>query len=262
MKRIFFVHWNAAEAEERAGRLREAGYDVDPYWKTDNTGLGHLRANPPDLILVDLSRVPSHGRGVATFLRRQKATRPVPVVFVGGVPEKVARIREALPDAVYAEWRGIRSALRQALASAPPAPVVPPTTMAGYSGTPLAKKLGIRAGSVVALLHAPPGFAPQIEPLPEGVRLQEKPAGASRMLLFARSQADLARRFPAAERALPEKGGLWICWPKKASGIASDLSEPAVRAFGLARGLVDYKICAVDATWSGLCFARRRKAKD
>ena len=81
------------------------------------------------------------------------------------------------------------------------------------------------------------------------------------MLPFARSQADLVRRFPAAERALPEKGALWICWPKKASGIASDLSEPAVRAFGLARGLVDYKICAVNETGSGLCFARRRKAK-
>ena len=259
MKRIFFVHWNAAEAEERAGRLRQAGYKVDAYWQTDNTGLGLLRTNPPDLILVDLSRVPSHGRAVATFLRRQKATRHVPVVFVGGVPEKVARIREELPDAVYADWPSIRSALRQALARAPASPVVPPTTMAGYSGTPLAKKLGIRAGSIVALLNAPPGFAKQLDPLPEGIRLQEKPAGAKRMLLFARSQADLARRFPAAERALPEKGGLWICWPKKASGIASDLSEPAVRAFGLARGLVDYKICAVDATWSGLCFERRRK---
>jgi CheY-like chemotaxis protein len=261
MKRIFFVHWNAVEAEERAGRPRQAGYDVDAYWKTDNTGLGLLRANPPDLILVDLSRVPSHGRAVATFLRRQKATRHVPVVFVGGVPEKVTRIRETLPDAVYAEWRGVRGALRQALASAPAAPVVPPATMAGYSGTPLAKKLGIRAGSVVALLNASPGFAQQLEPLPEAVRLQQKPAGANRMLLFARSQADLARRFPAAERALPEKGALWICWPKKASGIASDLSEPAVRAFGLARGLVDYKICAVDVTWSGLCFARRRKVE-
>ena len=125
MKRIFFVHWNAAEAEERAGRLRQAGYDVEAYWRTDNTGLGLLRANPPDLILVDLSRVPSHGRAVAIFLRRQKATRRVPVVFVGGVREKVARIRGELPKAVYAEWRAIRGALRQALASVPATPVVP-----------------------------------------------------------------------------------------------------------------------------------------
>ena len=119
MKRIFFVHWNAAEAEERAGRLRQAGYDVDAYWKTDNTGLGLLRANPPDLVVLDLSRVPSHGRAIAIFLRRQKATRHVPAVFVGGVPEKVARLREELPDAIYAEWPSIRSALRQALASLP-----------------------------------------------------------------------------------------------------------------------------------------------
>jgi hypothetical protein len=79
-----------------------------------------------------------------------------------------------------------------------------------------------------------------------------------RILLFTTSRADLERRFPAASRALAEGGGLWIVWPKKASGVATDLGETEVRAFGLAAGFVDYKVCALDTTWSGLLFARRR----
>ena len=79
------------------------------------------------------------------------------------------------------------------------------------------------------------------------------------ILLFTKSRADLARRFPAAARALAEGGGLWIVWPKKASGVVSDLGENAVREFGLAVGFVDYKVCAVDQTWSGLLFARRKR---
>ncbi|MCP4662787.1 MAG: DUF3052 domain-containing protein [bacterium] len=131
--------------------------------------------------------------------------------------------------------------------------------MDGYSGTPLPKKLGIRAGSVVALLGAPAGFERKLGELPEGVRLKKQARGhADVILLFARSRANLEARFPAAARALAEGGGLWIVWPKKASGVASDLTLPAVRAFGLGSGFVDYKICAVDETFSGLLFARRR----
>lgn len=130
---------------------------------------------------------------------------------------------------------------------------------AGYSGTPLPRKLGIKSGETVALLGAPDDFDDTLGELPDGVRVKRQARGrADRVLVFARSRAELARRFPAAERALVERGGLWLCWPKKASGVATDLAEPDVRSFGLAAGFVDYKICAVDATWSGLLFARRK----
>ena len=130
---------------------------------------------------------------------------------------------------------------------------------AGYSGTPLPRKLGIKPGSVVALLGAPPGFAKRtLGPLPEGARLRSDTRVAYGVcILFARSMAELKHRFPAAHRAIGRSGALWLAWPKQASGVPTDLDGNRVREFGLLAGLVDYKVAAIDATWSGLCFARR-----
>jgi hypothetical protein len=131
---------------------------------------------------------------------------------------------------------------------------------AGYSGTPLPKKLGIKPGAVVALLRAPAGFAERtLGPLPDGVELRSDARKAYAVgVLFARSRAELARLFPAARKAMGEKCALWIAWPKQASGVPTDLDGNRVRAFGLEAGLVDYKVAALDATWSGLCFARKK----
>ncbi len=129
----------------------------------------------------------------------------------------------------------------------------------GYSGTPLPKKLGIKAGSAVALLGAPADFESTLGGVPEGVRFKKQARGkADVILLFARSRTELRRRFPSAANAVAETGRLWMCWPKKASGVATDLTQDAVRGQGLDNGFVDYKIAAIDATWSGLCFARRK----
>jgi hypothetical protein len=136
-----------------------------------------------------------------------------------------------------------------------------PGTFDSYSGTPLPKKLGINAGAAVALLGAPKDFERTLGELPAQVSLQHQARGqASVILLFVTSQAKLEKRFAAAARSMSEGGRLWIVWPKKASGVPTDLSEDAVRHFGLSAGLVDFKISAIDATWSGLCFARRRRA--
>lgn len=134
-----------------------------------------------------------------------------------------------------------------------------PGTMDGYSGTPLPKKLGIRAGSVVALLGASARFEQTLDALPDNVRLQKHARGrADVIILFAKSRTDLDRRLSAAIRALAKGGRLWIAWPKKASGVPCDVTETVVRELGLGAGLVDYKISAMDETWSGLCFTRRR----
>ncbi|MHC4515486.1 MAG: PleD family two-component system response regulator [Planctomycetota bacterium] len=257
MVRVLLIHWNADEAKERLQRLRSAGHTATAYSQQGGGGLQKFRDKPPAAVVIDLSRLPSHGRAVATWLRQQKATRQVPIVFVDGDREKVARTRKALPDAVYASWRGIRGALARALAKPPTKPVVP-GTMADYSGTPLPKKLGIRAGSVVALLGAPDRFEKTLGKLPADVTLRHQARGkADLVMLFTKSRADLDRRLAAAKRTIADRGSLWIAWPKQASGVASDLTQQLVRKTGLATGLVDYKICAIDATWSGLRFARR-----
>ena len=130
--------------------------------------------------------------------------------------------------------------------------------MAGYSGAPLPQKLGIRAGSRVALVRAPEGFEEVLDPLPEGVRLRTQARGAQDVVLFfATRLSELERRFSALARAVEPAGGLWIAWPKKTSFVATDLTENVVRDVGLANGLVDNKVCGVDDTWSGLRFVYR-----
>jgi hypothetical protein len=130
---------------------------------------------------------------------------------------------------------------------------------AGYSGTPLPQKLGIKEQSRAVLVRAPHDFAATLGTLPAGARVVDRLTGeADVILLFCRALAELQRDFPRAQALLAERGGLWACWPKKAAGVRTDLDENAVRAVGLGHGLVDIKVCAVDSTWSGLRFARRR----
>ena len=257
MPRIRLIHWNAAEAAERAARLPADEYQVN-HAQLDSASLRDLRANPPDALLIDLGRLPSHGRDVGVAMRQTRATRGIPLVFVDGDPAKVQRVRHLLPDAVYTNWPDIRLALHQAIFSPPPDPVVPESGLAGYSGTPLPRKLGIKPGYVVATPGAHNDFRDTLGALPADVILRRRVQGRCDLIVwFVGSQRQLRQRVERyGQKAGP--GGLWICWPKKASGVKSDLSERVVRKTGLANGLVDYKIAAIDQTWSGLRFTRRK----
>lgn len=254
--RVRLVHWNEGELPERARRLRAAGFRVEAgsfgpdTWK-------RLRDDPPAALVVDLSRLPSHGRQVAFAIRSAKRTRKLPLVFVGGEPDKVERIREAFPDATYADWRRIRGAVSRAIARPPAEPVVPVSPSGAYSGTPLVKKLGVRPGALVGLVGAPRGFEATLADLPEGAKVRRRTTGPPDLTLwFVRKRHEMERGIAAmADRA--GGGGLWVVWPKQASGKAADLTQTDVRRIALARGLVDFKVCAVDATWSGLRFSRR-----
>ena len=258
MSRIVLIHWSSAEAEPRARRLHDVGHEVEVYSDQQGGGLRRLVENPPAAFVIDLSRLPSQGRGVATWLRQHASTRAVPIAFVGGQPDKVAATRALLPDAGYTDWSRVELDLPEIIACPNAAPVVP-DAMAEYHAVPLAKKLGLKERLTVALLGAPPGLEQLLEPLPKGARLSRRPRKPVRLvLLFVRSRADLERRLPAAISLLAEGGGVWVAWPKRASGIDCDLNQGVVRAHGLDASLVDYKICSVDATWSALLFARRR----
>ncbi len=129
--------------------------------------------------------------------------------------------------------------------------------VAGYSGTPLATKLGIREGSRVAIVAAPDGFADRLDLPPRTVLRTQARGRLDVVVFFVTRQAELSRRFAGMQRGLEDDGGLWIAWPKRTSRVATDLSEGIVRAVGLDHGLVDNKVAAIDDTWSGLRFVYR-----
>jgi CheY-like chemotaxis protein len=255
--KIRLIHWNADEAKVRAESLRKAGYQVDASMVENQASFKAMRANPPDVFVIDLTRLPMQGRDVVLATRQAKSTRHVPVVFVDGEDAKVEKVKRSIPDAIYTTWRGIRGALKKAASNPPENPVVPSSNLAGYSGTPLPKKLGIKDGFTVALVDAPDGFETTLGSLPENVRLVRNPRGARDLTLwFARDVKSLERKVDAMVRH--GDPGLWICWPKRTSSLASDIGEQIVRDAGLSRGIVDYKVCAIDDTWSGLKFAKRK----
>jgi hypothetical protein len=126
--------------------------------------------------------------------------------------------------------------------------------MTGYSGTPLPRKLGIKAGARLALIGAPDGFDETLGDLPDDVAVRRRVGGPPLdvIVAFSARRSLLERRLPALSAALDPAGGLWIAWPKRASGVPTDVTEDVVRTLGLAAGLVDNKVCAIDEVWSGL----------
>ncbi len=132
--------------------------------------------------------------------------------------------------------------------------------MAGYSSTPLAKKLGIKEGSRVALVNAPDNFEATLDPLPENVEIVKRINNPMDIILyFVMSERGLARDFARLAKKLVPNGMIWIAWPKKSSGVKTDLTFENVQRIGLNSALVDVKICAVDEIWSGLKFVYRLK---
>jgi hypothetical protein len=135
--------------------------------------------------------------------------------------------------------------------------------MPADSTTPLIRKLGIKEAMRILFVNAPTSFECTLGPLPHGVELCRDEAGQLSefdvIVCFAHSEAELQARFAELAGQLTPAGGLWIAWPKKASGVATDLSDDVVRRLGLAHGLVDNKICSIDAIWSGQRFVVRLK---
>jgi hypothetical protein len=253
--RVRLIHWDGPEGHDRKRRLAALGHDVE-FDDEDGPGLRRLlRTNPPDAYVIDLTRRPSLGRQVGMALRTMKDTRMVPIVFVDGDPEKVASVKAMLPDATYTTWRRLKTSIPRAIANAPASPVVPPSSI--YSGKSPVEKLGVKSGMRVALLGAPPEFAKALAPLPRGVTFSAKADGADLYLCVVRSGRDLAAQLATLGRSV-DRQVLWIIWPKKASRLKSDVSGNIVRETGLALGWVDFKVCAIDDTWSGLAFKRRR----
>jgi hypothetical protein len=252
-RRVRLIHWNAGEAAERAELLRAAGFAVAHAQITSAADLSGFRVDPPDVVVIDLSRLPMQGRDFALAIRSYASLLHVPIVFVGGQQEKVGLVRDRLPDAVYADWPGIGEAVREALARSSEGPARRRGRMDGYADVPLAKKLGIGSGVVIAVVDAPEGNDWLLEAAAEATVVGPGER-CDVVLWFVWTRADLDAR-------IAEYGALaratWVLWPKRTSGVPTDLTQTVVREAGLAAGLVDYKIASINATWSGLKFSRR-----
>jgi hypothetical protein len=259
MARIRLICWNGELAAERAAFLKKAGLDVDasPF---DPAGMiTRLREDPPGLILIDLDRLPSHGREVAVMLRNSKSMRHLPIVFAGGAEDKVARVRLDLPDAIFTDWAKAAAAVKKAFKTPPGEFVQPAPHMQRYAGSRLAKKLDLKAGVKAALIGAEEGFLELLGELPEGVEFQTRVTAQTKLVLwFVRASHEIAAAFELACARMPEGCSIWIIYPKKAGRHRVDFNQNDIRLTGLEAGVVDYKICAVDADWSGMKFARRR----
>jgi hypothetical protein len=251
--RVLVIHRDLSEAAERAARLRDQGWTAEVYASLGAKGFRGIRANPPAVALIDLTRLPSYGKAMGVLLRQSPSLRAIPLVFIEGDPEKTAGVREILPDAVIAPWPRIAAAIRRAIAQAPKSPLPPRP-----SGTSLATKLGIRRGSLVALVRAPEGFEAVLGPLPEGAGTRKQTGEADVVLMFFKSAAALGRELPALPSLMRKGRKVWVLWPKQASAHAGDLTMVRIREMASPFGLVDYKVCAVDATWSGIVLGLRR----
>jgi hypothetical protein len=259
MGRIRLVCWKEELAAERARALKKAGLDVDASPFNPAGTITRLKEDPSAVMLIDLDRLPSHGLAVAIMLRTSKSMRHLPIVFAGGVEEKLARVRAEVPDAIFADWAKAAEAVKKALKNAPAILAQPVPPMQRYAGSPLAKKLDLKAGVKAALIGAEEGFVELLGDLPEGVELQGRITGQTKLVLwFVRSSHEIAAAFELASARMPVGCNVWIIYPKKAGRYRVDFNQNDIRLTGIEAGLVDYKICAVDADWSGMKFARRK----
>jgi hypothetical protein len=258
-KIVRFIHWNKEEAKQKAILITSAGYKVRYQTPQGSDGIRSLFTDLPAAFVIDLSRLPSQGRDLGIMLRKNKSTRTIPMIYVGGEPGKVRIIKKVLPDAWYSEWSTIQPVIEHALQNAPENPVIPESVFAGYSGKSLVQKLGITAGMQVGLIRAADTFIHLLGTLPDGVTLDRTGKKRCALLLwFVRSRQELESKIVKIVQR-QDYTALWIIWPKKSPANKSDLSQQIIRRSGLTSGLVDYKICAVDKTWSGLLFTHRKE---
>ncbi|HVT40167.1 MAG TPA: DUF3052 family protein [Gemmatimonadaceae bacterium] len=134
--------------------------------------------------------------------------------------------------------------------------------MAGYSGTPLAQKLGITPGRTILLSHAPKDYLQLVAPLPDGVRIVSRLTGDTDIVhLFATKKGELAKALRSLRRKLRQDGAVWVSWPKKAARVPTDITEDTIREVALPMGFVDVKVCAIDEQWSGLKLVIRKELR-
>ena len=253
------VSWNPEAAAAHARELEKAGFNVIGGPAPTKQIGRHFASLNAAAVVFDCDKLPSHSRVVAVLLRTTKMTRTLPLVFAGGEAEKIARIRADMPDAGFTSWKNAAGAIQKYLARTPMNPIQPPAYMDQYTARSAVAKLGFKPGMKIAMLAAPDGFTEQLGDLPDGIDIVDRLTRAAQLALwFVRSRAELESEIDFLASRLPERCGLWIAHPKQSGRIRADFNQNDVRHRALAAGLVDYKVCAIDDTWSALKFALKK----
>lgn len=252
------------EIAAKAKLLRRRGVIVDatPLIKT-SAAVGELAQLNPAVLVFDLDKLPSTSRVIAAQLRDSKSARHIPLLFVGGDPAKLDRVRAEQPGATFTAWEQASEALARLLESAPQARVVTVSRKLPSSAeTPLPRKLGVIAATSaprqIALLAAPDGFIETLGDLPASITFSQRiTAKTALALCFVRTPAELAATVDLLAARLPQGASAWIVHPKRHHKPV--FHQDHVRDAALAVGLVDYKVCSVDNDWSALKFAHRKR---
>jgi hypothetical protein len=252
-KTVRLFHFKQEESQPLIDVLEAGGFEVSYPGERTLGAMRDLRLLNPHAVVIDLSRMPAYGRYTAAGIRQTKSLRHLPIVFVDGDPKKVDLIRETLPDALYTSRARVVAALKKVK---PPAdPVAPPKMMDSYQQRPTALKLGMKEGLRVAVFDPPPGYAKLLGAVPEGVELMEEPTEVLPLTLWFVSDPDSYHFGLRRMRRWAEKSRVWVIYPK---GSKSRLTQFTIREGALAMGMVDYKVCSVDATWTGILFTIKK----
>jgi hypothetical protein len=255
MQRVRLFHWKSKVVAELMAKLRAAVFEAVHHAETQSPSVRELKESGAVAVVIDLSRLPSHGKYVGAWVRGSKSTRHLPLVFVGGEAAKVAAIKKQIPDAVYSSVAGVGAALKKAIANPLRDPVVPRQMMETAPGRTAAQKMGIREGSAVGLIDPPADYLKVLGVLPEGVVVEEDAQGGCAVTVwFVHDPGEYESALPL-RRVLAAKSRLWIVWQK---GRRDGLNGNFVREAALAMGLVDYKICSLDGVWTGMVFAVKK----
>lgn len=256
--RVRFIHWKTEEAYPLVRLMEQAGFVVEFDELRYPDLMREVKANPPDVIVIDLSRLPSHGRETGLGFRQNKATRGIPLVFLNGIAEKVARIQVELPDATFTHTEQLITVLQQLPPSSASTLVVPKSHMERFAGTSLAGKLGLKPELIVFLSHVPDDVSKLL--VAEGgscVFVRRWSGKVQLAILFLSELRDLTAATallngPAVD--IP----VWLCWQKKSANPDTLITENMLRDAAVSVGWVDYKVCSINSLWSGIKVGRRK----
>jgi hypothetical protein len=206
--------------------------------------------------VIDLDTKPAYGRDIAIYLRNSQSVRHVPLVFAGGATEKVDRVRAEIPDAMYCRWDEVKAGVEGAIAAPPVRPVRPAKPgETALRGAALAKKFGIKAEIRVGILGDVIGLGGRLQM--EHEEQVHPETGVA--LAVVRTARDLDATFEVLAAQLPLAAAVWVIHPKQSGGLRSDFTQKDVLARGLRFGFTGFKMCSVDADWSGLRLVRKTR---